>query len=90
MAAGFEIVAMAYPTGSHYSLTASLELATRERFGDGHAGKALGGVFRSGAFKAALAPYFLACETFGRGANLSIAARPAPGGGRAIADSDCS
>ncbi len=75
--AGFEVAGVSFPTGSHYSFVASLELLVRERLDDSPAARKLCSLFWSGAAKALLAPYLLLVERLGRGAAISVAARPA-------------
>lgn len=73
--AGLIPVAMAHPTGSHYSFTQSLRQAADDRIADPAARARLRRLSHSPVLRLALTPYFLATEASGRGASLTVAAR---------------
>ncbi len=75
-AAGLDPVSMGHPTGGHYSFTQSLRQAARAELPPGAARDAILRATYLGATKAALLPYVAATERLGRGASLTVAARP--------------
>jgi SAM-dependent methyltransferase len=75
--AGLRVVSAGCPTGSHYSFTQSLRQAVAARVTNEAWRTRLMRATYSPLLRAAAMPYFLAAESVGRGASLTVAARKA-------------